>query len=117
MKKVLLICVLLCLSTTISATLHIFSTETVGIEDTGEALVKRVGLVYEFPHSMDYFPEIEDRFVRWINREKLLVSSVSLVNNRCQLTFVEGVSDSDVTESLKFATAACGYTSFKIDSL
>lgn len=117
MKKVLLICGLFCLSTTISASLPNFSVESVGLQDTGEALVKRAGLVYEFPHSMDYFPEIEDRFVRWINREKLLVSSVSLVNNSCQLTFVEGVSDLDITESLKFATAACGYTSFKIDSL
>jgi hypothetical protein len=117
MKKILTLCVLMCLTVT-STSLHATCLNGFQVfQNSGEVEVKRSGLVVEFPHSMDRYPEMEDRFVRWINRDKVLVSSVSMADNLCKLTFVDGVSEAEIMESLKFATETFGYSSFKVSGL
>jgi DNA-binding protein len=92
-------------------------TLTLYVQNSEEITVKRNGLIYEFSHSISGYEVMESRFIQSINREKVIVSEVSLANNLCRLTFVEGVTDVEIQESLRFATQVFGYTSFKVSSL
>jgi hypothetical protein len=87
------------------------------VQNSEEITVKRNGLIFEFSHSIAGYEVMESRFIQSINREKIIVSEVSLANNLCRLTFVDGVTDAEIQESLKFATQVFGYTSFNIENL
>lgn len=80
-----------------------------------EKHVQEEEIVYQFQHSIDYFEPLEQRLLNYSNRNKLIISSISIADYTCRVIFHDQATTQEVSETLLFLANGLSFENYKLE--
>lgn len=69
---------------------------------------------FTFSHEVDYFEAFENRLISELNKEKIVLESLSIADYRCEVVFKETLSIAECKENLSVLVRKLNFDSFQI---
>lgn len=93
---------------------HSFSQDSFSHE-TKAVITKVSEQTYQFEHTIEYVPELEQRLIDYSNRDRLLITDLSIAGGVCIFSFGEDVTQEEKEETFLFLVNGMSFKRYDLE--
>ncbi len=93
---------------------HSFSQDS--SDQEAKAVITRVSeQTYQFEHTIEYIPALEQRLINYSNRDRLLITDLSIADGVCIFSFGEDVTQEEKEETFLFLVNGMSFKRYDLE--